>query len=207
MSLFVDWMRRGKEWMESFAEKPYAMTILFFLAFAESSFFPIPPDVLLIAIAVSAPIKSLKAAFWCSIGSVFGGILGYYIGWGLMESVGNTIVEFYNAQEYWQIFLAKYELYGVWFLAAASFSPIPYKISTIASGAANMDLITFIRTDIQTGWTYQRKGTLFSPISAKQSKGSVFQVKANALTSRPEGTAMKQARSGLRKTAVRIFYA
>lgn len=130
--------------MESFADKPYAMASLFILAFAESSFFPIPPDVLLIAIAVASPKVSFKAALWCSIGSVFGGVLGYYIGWGLMETVGNSIVQFYNGQDAWAIFIKKYEEYGGWFLAIAAFTPIPYKISTIASGAANMNLFTFI---------------------------------------------------------------
>jgi membrane protein YqaA with SNARE-associated domain len=144
LNAFSRWTRRIKEWMESFAEKPSAMLTLFLLAFAESSFFPIPPDVLLIAIGVIAPKESLKAALWCSIGSVFGGILGYYIGWGLMESIGYPIVEFYNGQEAWAQFLNSYESYGAWFLAAASFSPIPYKISTIASGAAQMNLLTFI---------------------------------------------------------------
>lgn len=130
--------------MESFADKPYAMASLFILAFAESSFFPIPPDVLLIAIAVVSPKRSFRAAFWCSIGSVFGGVLGYYIGWGLMETIGNSIVQFYNGQEAWGIFLQKYEEFGGWFLAIAAFTPIPYKISTIASGAAGMNLVTFI---------------------------------------------------------------
>jgi len=141
---FKELFHNIKVWMESFADKPYAMASLFILSFAESSFFPIPPDVLLIAIAVAAPARSFRAALWCSIGSVFGGILGYYIGWGLMESLGNSIVEFYNGQEAWALFLQKYEEFGAWFLAAAAFSPIPYKISTIASGAAQMNLITFI---------------------------------------------------------------
>jgi len=144
LNWYSNLVRRIKEWMESFSEKPYAMTSLFFLAFAESSFFPIPPDILLIAIGVSAPKLSLRAALWCSLGSVFGGILGYYIGWGLMESVGNTIIEIYNGQEAWSVFLTNYHEYGTWFLAAAAFSPIPYKISTIASGAAQMNIITFI---------------------------------------------------------------
>ena len=144
MSKFRDLANKSKLWMESFAEKPFAMGFLFIMAFAESSFFPLPPDILLIAIAVAAPKKSLRAAFWCSVGSVFGGILGYYIGYGLMETVGNSIINFYHGQEAWAIFLENYKLYGNWFLAAASFTPIPYKISTIASGAAHMDLITFI---------------------------------------------------------------
>lgn len=130
--------------MESFSEKPYAMTALFLLAFAESSFFPLPPDILLIAIAVSVPKRSFKAAFWCAIGSVFGGVFGYYIGFALFESIGKPIVEFYNYQDKWVQFTDQYQIYGSWFLAAASFTPIPYKISTIASGAANMNLAVFI---------------------------------------------------------------
>lgn len=144
MNKFFDWLRRLKEWVEGFSEKRYAMFSLFLLAFAESSFFPIPPDVLLIAIAISIPKKSLNAAFWCTVGSVFGGVLGYYIGWGLMETVGKTIIEFYNGQQAWATFIENYQEYGTWFLAAAAFSPIPYKISTIASGAAKMNLFIFI---------------------------------------------------------------
>ncbi len=156
MNKFKELSHRGKVWMESFADKPYAMASLFILAFAESSFFPIPPDILLIAIGVSVPKLSLKAALWCTIGSVFGGVLGYYIGWGLMESVGNSIVEFYNGQEAWAAFLQKYDEFGAWFLAAAAFTPIPYKISTIASGAAHMNLITFIIIS-----TFGRAGRFF----------------------------------------------
>ena len=130
--------------MESFADKRYAMATLFVLAFAESSFFPLPPDVLLIAIGVLAPKKSLKAALWCSIGSVFGGILGYYIGYALMQTIGMEIVKFYHGEAAWQAFLDNYHKYGTWFLAAAAFTPIPYKISTIASGAAQMNLLVFI---------------------------------------------------------------
>ncbi len=144
MNFISEWSLKTKNWMESFADKRYAMASLFILAFAESSFFPIPPDVLLIAIGVLAPKKSLKAALWCSLGSVFGGIFGYYIGYGLMETVGSSIVEFYNGQEAWAAFVESYREYGAWFLAAASFTPIPYKISTIASGAAQMNLLMFI---------------------------------------------------------------
>jgi membrane protein YqaA with SNARE-associated domain len=130
--------------MESFADKPFAMTSLFLLAFAESSFFPIPPDILLIAIAVLYPKKSFYAALWCSIGSVFGGVLGYFIGWGLLETVGKTIIELYQAQNAWNEFLRYYNEYGEIFLAVAAFSPIPYKVATISAGATQMNIITFI---------------------------------------------------------------
>ncbi|MDX9789778.1 MAG: VTT domain-containing protein [Candidatus Kapaibacterium sp.] len=141
----VDMMRRMKEWMESFAERPGAMYILAGLAFIESSFFPLPPDILLIAIAVSAPSKALKAAAWCSLGSVFGGIFGYYIGYGLMETIGLRIVDFYNAHEIWAKLTATFQgEVGFWFLAGAAFTPIPYKIATIAAGATHMPIVEFI---------------------------------------------------------------
>lgn len=131
--------------MESFAEKPYAMTALFILAFAESSFFPIPPDVLLIAIAVGAPKKAFKAAMYCTLGSVAGGIFGYWIGYAFMQSLGQPIVDFYNAQDVWNSVVETYRGdVGMLFLATAAFSPIPYKISTIAAGATQMELIPFI---------------------------------------------------------------
>ncbi len=145
MKTLIEWLRKLKEWIESFAQKPYAMWALFLTAFAESSFFPIPPDVLLIAIGVGIPAKSFKAALWCSIGSVLGGILGYTIGYFFMETIGNSIVDFYNAHEVWAKVVEKYNgEVGFMFLAGASFTPIPYKISTIAAGATQMDLIPFI---------------------------------------------------------------
>ena len=142
---FIDWLRSLKTWMEKFAEKPQAMWILFIIAVAESSFFPLPPDILLIAIAVSAPKKSLIAALYCTIGSVIGGILGYLIGYGLMETIGNPIINFYNAHEVWKTVVDIYQgEVGLWFLVGAAFSPIPYKVATIAAGATQMDIIPFV---------------------------------------------------------------
>lgn len=131
--------------MEGFASRPGALLAIFLIAFVESSFFPIPPDVLLIAIAIAQPKVSFKAALWCSIGSVLGGVFGYGIGYFFMESIGYSIVNFYNAQDVWAKVVETYNgEVGMWFLAGAAFSPIPYKISTIAAGATNMDLIPFI---------------------------------------------------------------
>lgn len=137
-------LQKAKAWMESFAEKPNALWALFFIAFIESSFFPLPPDVLLLAIAFSRPKISLYAALVCTVGSVLGGMFGYYLGYELMESVGNKLVEFYNGQAAWKIVVDGYNSEkGIWFLAGAAFTPIPYKIATVAAGATQMDFWMF----------------------------------------------------------------
>lgn len=132
-------------WVESFSTKPGAMWALFIIAFMESSFFPVPPDVLLIALAVAMPKKSMRFAAVCAAGSVLGGMFGYFIGYELMDIVGRPIINFYNAQEYW---LKVEEAYrgpvGVWFLVAAAFTPIPYKVATIAAGATLMPFLPFV---------------------------------------------------------------
>ncbi|MGH2567732.1 MAG: YqaA family protein, partial [Bacteroidota bacterium] len=98
------WLRKLKAWVESFAEKPGAEWSLFGVAFIESSFFPIPPDVLLIALAVSAPKKSFRYALVCSVGSVLGGMLGYLIGLEFYDLIGSPIISFYALeQEYLKV--------------------------------------------------------------------------------------------------------
>lgn len=129
--------------MESFADKPSAMQAIFWLSFAESSFFLIPPDVLLIAIGVTNPKKSLRAAWWCTFGSVLGAIAGYLIGFLLMDTVGQAIIEFYGAGDKMTEFQAVYEEWGYWFLAIAAFTPIPFKVATITSGMMEMNLLFF----------------------------------------------------------------
>ncbi len=121
------------------------MWALFGFAFAESSFFPIPPDVLLIALAVLLPARSLRYALVCSLGSVVGGMFGYLIGYGLYESVGQHIIDFYGVGEYWERVQSAYRgEVGVWFLAVAAFTPIPYKVATIAAGATAMPFLPFV---------------------------------------------------------------
>lgn len=135
--------------MESFADKPYALPALFFLALIEASVFPIPPDVLLIAVAALNRRKALPAALWCTAGSAIGGVLGYGIGYGLMASIGEPIVEFYHAQHHWERVVAAYQGdFGIWFLAIAAFTPVPYKVATIAAGATGMALAPFILVSI-----------------------------------------------------------
>jgi membrane protein YqaA with SNARE-associated domain len=139
------WFRKLYDWVEGFAEKPGALWALFIIAFTESSFFPVPPDVLLIALAVATPTRAMRFAAITAIGSVLGGMFGYFIGFELMEVVGRPIIDFYSANHYWiQIEEAYRGPVGVWFLVAAAFTPIPYKVATIAAGATQMPFLPFL---------------------------------------------------------------
>jgi membrane protein YqaA with SNARE-associated domain len=139
------WVRSLYDWTMHWADTKWALTALFLIAFAESSFFPIPPDVLLIAIVAANPLRWLSAALLCSAGSVAGALLGYLIGQAFMTTVGQSIVDFYGAQAAWDQVVTFYRgTWGVWFLAAAAFTPIPYKVATIAAGATGMPLGPFV---------------------------------------------------------------
>lgn len=135
-------------WTLHWAETPYAIPALVILSFTESSFFPIPPDVLLIALCFSVPKNWFKLALYCSIASVLGGLLGYAIGWGAWELVGEPIVTFYNGHEIIAKVKNWYELYGFWGVLIAAITPIPYKVFTIASGSMHFDLLQFSAASI-----------------------------------------------------------
>lgn len=133
------WIRALYDWTMQWAERPGSLVALFAIAFMESSFFPIPPDVLLIAIVASVPKHWLRAAALCTAGSVVGAALGYLIGQGFMAALGQPIINFYAAQAQWDRVVEMYTgSWGVWFLVAAAFSPIPFKVATIAAGATGM---------------------------------------------------------------------
>ncbi len=137
-------LRRLYDWILHWAATPYGIWALFILAFCESSFFPIPPDPLLIALAISLPTKSFRFAFVCSIASVIGGMFGYFIGYELMDSIGRPILEFYNAMDRYEDIQTLYRNYDAWAVGIAGFTPIPYKVFTIAAGAFKIDLSVFI---------------------------------------------------------------
>lgn len=134
MRQISQWLRSLKAWVEGFAKKPGALWALFLIAFAESSFFPIPPDVLLIAIAVLVPKRSFRYALICSVGSVLGGMLGYLIGYGFYDAVGARIIEFYGLTSAYERVRLMYESNAFAAIAIAGFTPIPYKVFTIAAG-------------------------------------------------------------------------
>ena len=131
-------------WVLKWADTPYGGWALFIFAFSESSFFPIPPDVLLIALAVGKPKKALKFALICSIGSVLGGILGYLIGWQFMAVVGHKIIAFYGLTEKVATIASLYNQYNAWAVGIAGFTPIPYKVFTITAGAFKINFLIFV---------------------------------------------------------------
>lgn len=137
-------LRRSYDWVLHWSETPYGMPALFILAFMESSFFPIPPDVLLIALALGLPKRSFRFALMCTVGSVFGGLLGYYFGVALFDVIGRQILDFYGAMSKFAEVQSLYNQYGVWVVGIAGFTPIPYKVFTIASGVFRMDLVPFV---------------------------------------------------------------
>ena len=141
-------IRRLYDCVLHWAETPYGMWALFLIAFAESSFFPIPPDVLLIALAISIPTRAFHFALVATIGSLIGGIAGYGIGMFGYDSIGRPIVEFYHGQEIMQAIKEWYDKYGFWAVLGAAITPLPYKIFTISSGMFSFDFFQFMIASI-----------------------------------------------------------
>ncbi len=140
----IGMLRRLYDWVLHWAETPYGTWALFILAFSESSFFPVPPDVLLIALAVGQSKKSLKYALTCSIGSVLGGCFGYLIGWQFMAGIGDRIVDFYGLTDKVAHIQLLYNRYDAWAVGIAGFTPIPFKVFTIAAGAFQINFVVFV---------------------------------------------------------------
>jgi membrane protein YqaA with SNARE-associated domain len=139
------WLRGLYDWTIHWAQTPQSLTALFLIAIVESSVFPIPPDVLLIAIVAARPEWWVRAALLCTVGSAIGAVIGYGIGSAFMVSLGQPIVDFYGAQNSWDRVVEVYNgPWGIWFMAAAAFSPIPFKVATIAAGATGMAFWPFL---------------------------------------------------------------
>lgn len=136
--------RRLYNWVLHWAETQHSVAALFLLSFAESSFFPIPPDVLLIALVLGSAHRWLTFATLCTLGSVLGGVAGYAIGMFLMDTVGVKVIEFYNAQVYFDKVAVWFKEYDYWIVFVAAFTPIPYKVFTLASGAFHINLMGFV---------------------------------------------------------------
>jgi membrane protein YqaA with SNARE-associated domain len=142
-------IRRLYAWTVSWADKPGGSWALFLIAFIESSFFPIPPDILLMALCFGAKEKWLKYAFLCTAGSVLGGIAGWGIGYGLREAVAIPLLATFDPSGHTQHKIQDwYELYGFWGILIAAITPIPYKVFTIFSGMMNYSLPLLIGASI-----------------------------------------------------------
>ena len=139
------WIRKLYDWTLRWADTPQCMAALFGFALIESSFFPIPPDVILIAIVASKPSRWLSAATLCTAGSVVGAALGYLIGLSFMATLGQPIIDWYDAQASWAYVVNVFAgPFGIGILAAAAFTPIPFKVFTIAAGATGMSFWPFL---------------------------------------------------------------
>src|SRR6188768_2186277 len=141
-------LRRLYDWCLGAAHKPHAMWLMGAVSFAESSFFPVPPDVMLIPMALARPERAYVMAFWCTITSVAGGILGYAIGALLYDSVGLWLIQLYGYGNKVEAFREAYAQWGGWIILLKGLTPIPYKIVTIASGFAGYNLLLFILLSI-----------------------------------------------------------
>ena len=143
-------IRAMYDWTLRQAEGPIARYVLFGIAFAESSFFPIPPDVMLLPMAIANRERAYHYAFICTLGSVLGGLLGYAIGAFLYESVGQWIINTYHLQEAFQNFHDQFNKWGVTIILIKGLTPIPFKLVTIASGVAKLNLWPFFLACIAT---------------------------------------------------------
>jgi len=134
------------DWVLSWAETPYGIPALALLAFAEASFFPVPPDVLLMALCLALPLKSYRFALVATLGSVAGGVVGYLIGWKLWGVVSPLFFEYvpgFTPESFASVKIW-FDQYDFWTVFAAGLTPIPYKIFTIASGAFQINLPIFV---------------------------------------------------------------
>ncbi len=141
-------LRRLYDWTISLAEHPKALWALALVAFVESSVFPIPPDILMIPMIIAAPRRAFRIAGVAMAASVLGGMLGYYIGWGLFESVGRPVLEFYGKTDAFASFAERYNRYGAWAVLIAGVTPFPYKVITILSGSTGLNLPIFIVSSV-----------------------------------------------------------
>jgi membrane protein YqaA with SNARE-associated domain len=141
-------LRRIYDWCIDAAHKPYALWIMGAVAFAESSFFPIPPDVMLIPMSLARPQRAWLYALVCTATSVLGGIVGYAIGALLYDSLGHWLITLYGLSDKIDAFRASYAQWGALIIIGKGLTPIPYKLVTIASGFAGYNVGLFILCSI-----------------------------------------------------------
>jgi len=143
-------LRRFYDKTIALASKPHAMWALGGVSFTESSFFPIPPDALLIPMVLARPDRGWTIALVCAVSSVLGGMFGYAIGYFLIETLGRWLIDLYGLQGGYKDFELAYAKWGLWIILIKGLTPIPYKLVTIASGAAHFDFAVFVLASIAT---------------------------------------------------------
>ncbi len=161
-------LRALYDWVLHWAATPYGAVALFVLALSEASFFPVPPDVLLLAVCLALPRRSLHYALLCTAGSVLGGMLGYGIGWGVWELMSGFFFGYVPGftPEVFQRVADLYQKWDFWAIFVAGLTPIPYKVFTIAAGAFDLNFPTFVLASILSrglrfgieGWLILRFG-------------------------------------------------
>jgi len=144
----MNFLKKTYNWTLEKAQHKNAKWYLSLISFAESSFFPIPPDILLIPMALASKARALFYAFMCTLFSVLGGILGYAIGYFFYNSVGIYIVDFYHLENSFNIFESYYKEFGILIVLGAGITPFPYKFITIASGVFGLNIFLFIIVSI-----------------------------------------------------------
>jgi membrane protein YqaA with SNARE-associated domain len=164
-------MRRAYDWTMRTAAHEKAPQALFWVSFAESSFFPIPPDVMLIPMVLARRAMAWLYAAIATVGSVLGGIAGYAIGFFLFETLGRWLIGLYGLGPQFEIYRAQYAQWGLWIILIKGLTPIPYKLVTIASGAFAFDFWVFVAASLVTraGRFYMVAGLLYwlgAPIRA-----------------------------------------
>ena len=141
-------LRRLYNWMIRYSTHPYATWILGTVSFIESSFFPLPPDPLYMAMLMENRHRVWRLAFLCTATSVAGGILGYYIGRVFFDTLGESIIHTYHLEQSFENMKTGFHRWGFWLIALKGLTPVPYKIVTITSGVVNLNLGTFILASI-----------------------------------------------------------
>ncbi len=143
-------LRRLYDRVMMLAAHPRAMWVLAAVSFAESSFFPIPPDAMLVPMVLARRAQAWRIAALCTVASVIGGFFGYAIGYFLYEIIGRPIVVFYGLEHEFEQYQTLFTEWGLWIILIKGMTPIPYKIITIASGVAKFDLTVFALASIVT---------------------------------------------------------
>lgn len=165
-------LRKLYNWVLKLAAGKHAEKALFAVSFAESSFFPIPPDVMLAPMSLARPDRAFRYAAVCTIGSVLGALLGYAIGLFVFDSVGQAILNFFGYAGKQEELRASYAQYGVWIIFLKGVTPIPFKLVTIVSGAMAFNLPIFVAACIVTrairfaivAWLFKAFGPTLAPV-------------------------------------------